>query len=222
MTYQLYWISGSPFAWRAQLALAIKGVEYESKLISVSEGEHKSDWFVEMNPRGKVPVMKDGETVIYESSAIITYLEGKHPEPPLLGAGVDEATLIRRLESEIDSYVAPAVVDLIRPIIFGEGASDETAVKASSESVHTELDLMEKALGLSDGPYLAGSAISAADISLFPFLMMLVRVIGRDDIAPYKLGFLPLKDRYPALAGWISLIEEIPGYDETYPPHWKE
>lgn len=221
MTYQLYWVSGSPFAWRAQLAFALKGVDYESKLLSISEGENSQPWFLEMNPRGKVPVLKDGDTVVYESSAILTYLEGKRPEPPLLGTTLEETTLIRRLVSEIDSFFAPTAVGLILPIIFGEGASDEDAVKEAAIAVHTELAFLENALQASEGAYFAGDNISAADISLFPFLMMLLRVTARADLQAYDLGFLPLEDRYPALAAWVPLIEALPGYDETYPPHWR-
>lgn len=94
MTYEIYWISGSPYAWRALLGLAIKGVDYQSRILQASEREHKAPWFLHMNPRGKVPVLKDGDTVVYESLAILAYLDVKHPEPPLFGATPEETARI--------------------------------------------------------------------------------------------------------------------------------
>ena len=60
MALELYWGSGSPFAWRVMLSLEVKRLSYESKLLEFSKGEHKSAGFLKLNPRGKVPVLKDG------------------------------------------------------------------------------------------------------------------------------------------------------------------
>jgi hypothetical protein len=38
---------------------------------------------------------------------------------------------------------------------------------------------------------------------------------------PLELGFLPLETTYPALAAWVKRIEALPGYERTYPPHWR-
>ncbi len=82
MALELYWISGSPFAWSAMLALEIKGLAYESRRLDPGKREQKTPEYLAMNPRGKVPMLKDGDTVICESTAILAYLESKYPEPP--------------------------------------------------------------------------------------------------------------------------------------------
>ena len=85
MAIELYWGSGSPFAWRAMLILEVKGLTYESKLLEFSKGDHKAPAYLQLNPRGKVPTLKDGEFVLYESLAIMSYLDRKYPDPPLFG-----------------------------------------------------------------------------------------------------------------------------------------
>ena len=85
MAIELYWGSGSPFAWRVMLTLEVKKLAYESKLLEFSKGEHKTPAYLRLNPRGKVPTLKDGDFAVYESIAIMAYLDRKYPEPPLFG-----------------------------------------------------------------------------------------------------------------------------------------
>ena len=68
---ELFWISGSPFAWRVQLTLAIHKIDYVSHLLDASQGELKKTEYLALNPRGKVPVLKHGELLVRESVAIL-------------------------------------------------------------------------------------------------------------------------------------------------------
>jgi len=65
MAIELYWGSGSPFSWRVMLTLEVKGLAYESKLLEFSKGQNKSPAYLRLNPRGKVPTLKDGDFVLY-------------------------------------------------------------------------------------------------------------------------------------------------------------
>ncbi|MFV2001766.1 MAG: glutathione S-transferase family protein, partial [Paracoccaceae bacterium] len=105
MAYELFRISGSPFAWRASLALMIKGLDYEDRLLDAGKREHKEPWYLALNPRGKVPVLKDGDTVVCESAAIMAYLDARHPEPPLFGKSAGQSARIAQLASEILNYL---------------------------------------------------------------------------------------------------------------------
>src|SRR5579885_1995252 len=58
MTLGIFWGSGSPFSWRVLLGAHIKGLEYESRLLEFSKGHLKAPEFLQMNPRGKVPVIR--------------------------------------------------------------------------------------------------------------------------------------------------------------------
>jgi glutaredoxin len=72
-----------PFCSRVRLALAEKGVAYET--VEVDLG-NRPDWLYELNPAGKVPVLDDG-FVLPESAVIMEYLEERFPEPALLPEG---------------------------------------------------------------------------------------------------------------------------------------
>ena len=79
MALTLYWGSGSPFSWRVLLALEHKGLPYESQLLHFDKQEHQSPQMLKMNPRGRVPVLKDGDYVVFESVAVLYYLDVKYP-----------------------------------------------------------------------------------------------------------------------------------------------
>jgi glutathione S-transferase len=83
------------------LALEVKGLAYESKLLEFSKDEHKTPSYLKLNPRGKVPTLKDGDFVIYESVAIMAYLDRKYPDPPLFGETPEETGLICRALAEM-------------------------------------------------------------------------------------------------------------------------
>ena len=63
MAIDVYWGSGSPYAWRVLLALEYKRLQYTSHILQFSKQEHKSPQMLALNPRGRVPVLKDGDYV---------------------------------------------------------------------------------------------------------------------------------------------------------------
>jgi glutathione S-transferase len=71
MGIEIFAISGSPFAWRVQLALEVKGVPYVTRILERSKGEHRAPEYLAINPRGRVPTLRDGDTVVCESIAIL-------------------------------------------------------------------------------------------------------------------------------------------------------
>lgn len=223
MGYEIYWISGSPYAWTILLALEIKGLGYESRLLNRTNDEHKAPEFLAINPRGLVPVLKDGDTVICEAIAILAYLDKKHPEPPLLGVTAAETGRVWQTVSEINDYIRVPIADGISgPIFRGKARSDDGA-----DAVRTARPAAHKALAwvndrLAGGPFLAGDGISAADIVLLPILQALVRSAGKDEAPALDLGILPLEETYPNIAEWLPRITSLPGYENTYPPHWRD
>jgi glutathione S-transferase len=74
---EIYWISGSPFAWRVLLTAEVKGIPYEGKLLEASKGELKTPEFLAINPLGRVPAIRDGNFTLHESLAIMVYLDRK-------------------------------------------------------------------------------------------------------------------------------------------------
>ncbi len=220
MAIELYWGSGSPFAWRVMLTLEIKGLSYESKLLEFSKGENKAPAYLQLNPRGKVPTFKDGDFVLYESLAIMAYLDRRHPEPPLFGTTAEEAGLIWRAISECESYLIPAGDKLIRPIFFAKGLDKVDEIEAAAQTIRQELKYLDESL--SQSSWLVGERISAADVSVFPLMQILSRAASKEAARPLNLRLLPLAQTYPNIAAWVRRIEALPGYQRTYPPHWRE
>jgi glutathione S-transferase len=219
MALEVYWASGSPFAWRVLLALEAKRLPYQSKLLTFSKREHKSPEYLALNPRGRVPTLKDGDFVLYESLAIMVYLDREYPERPIFGNTSRETGIIWRLVSENISYVCDPIQKVVAPLFVGSASEKESEILAAATTVHGELERLDGVVAKS--PWLAGAAISAADIVVFPWIPSLLRAAAKEEAKLLNLGFLPLDARYPHLAAWVSRIEAIPGYERTYPPHWK-
>src|SRR5581483_5116136 len=113
MAIEFYWGSGSPYAWRVLLALEYKRLSYTSHLLQSSKQEHKSPQMLHMNPRGRVPVLKDGEYVCFESLAILYYLDLEYPDPPIFGRSPEEAGVIMRVICEYQSYTEPFLEKIV-------------------------------------------------------------------------------------------------------------
>ncbi len=75
-------------------------------------------------------------------------------------------------------------------------------VSAVADLVHGELAGLEATVAKS--PWIAGAAVSAADIAIFPFIQLLLRASTKDAAKSLNLGFLPLSGRYPRLAEWVK------------------
>jgi len=219
MAIELYWGSGSPFAWRVMLALEVKGLPYESKLLEFSKGDHKSAAYLQLNPRGKVPTLKDGDFVINESLAIMSYLDRKYPNPPLFGKTAEETALIWRWLLECEAYMVSAGQKVVRPIFFGKGLENVEEIQQAAQSVRGELKLVDQRLAAAQ--WLVGDNISAADLGIFPFIQLLVRAASKEAAQPFNLGVVPLEQHYPNIARWAKRIEALPNYQRSYPPHWK-
>ena len=92
-----------------------------------------------------------------------------------------------------------------------------------SESMHVvarEARSIEARLAKSD--WVVGESPSAADIVIFPGLQVLLRALSKPEAYELSARFLPLEVHYPALARWIARVEALPGYERTYPPHWRQ
>ena len=197
MALTLYWGSGSPFSWRVLLALEHKKLAYESQLLHFDKQEHQSPQMLKMNPRGRLPVLKDGDYVVFESVAVLYYLDLKYPQPPIFGLNAEEAGVIMRVICEFQAYAEPSVQKIINAIFADRVAED---IDALTDAMHV---------------------VSALDTVIFPWIQLLRRALDQAAAAELGARFLPMERNYPALARWIHRIESLPGYERTYPPHWR-
>mgnify|MGYP001828126200 FL=1 len=75
---KLYGFEASGNCYKIRLLLSLLGIEYENIIINVKSGDNKTAEFLQMNPHGLVPVIIDGDDVVYDSAAILVYLSLIH------------------------------------------------------------------------------------------------------------------------------------------------
>ncbi|MGH2576934.1 MAG: glutathione S-transferase family protein [Actinomycetota bacterium] len=215
MTITFYCGSGSPPAWRVWLALEHKRLAYTLRMLSFSGSDLKSEDFARLNPRRKVPVLTDGGYTLYESVAIVEYLDDRYPDAGdgrLFPEDLQARALTRRLIQEVDHYLAPAVGPMLREVFYKPEAERDAAVIATGrEKLATELRSFEGELR---GDFLMGP-LSAADHALYPLVALTLRADLKDRRTDVR-GLIG-----PKLAEWMGRMEALPYYEKTYPPHWK-
>jgi glutathione S-transferase len=202
------------------LTLEVKNLPYESKLLEFSKGENKAPAYLQLNPRGKVPTLKDGEFVLYESLAIMAYLDRKYLDPPLFGQTAEETGLIWRALAECESYMVSAGDKVVRPIFFGKGLDKVEEIEQAAQTLRREIKAIDERLGRSR--WLVGDKISAADIGVFPLIQLVLRAASKEAARQFNLGVYPLAQTFPNVASWVERIEALPNYQRTYPPHWRQ
>jgi glutathione S-transferase len=204
----LYWGSGSPPAWRVRLLLEEKEIAYKSHLISFEDGELQTPLMRSLNPRALVPIFVDGDVVIYESLAILHYVEAKleSDRPSLLPRhNKHYARMLARMqESNNVSATVGEVVYYIRRTKPDE--INETYLQAKITSLHQEVSLWERYLESGDD-YLAGMDMTLADVAFFPSLAYMKR-----------LGFD--LSRYPRLNSYYGRLCQRKSVLASWPPHW--
>lgn len=225
MALEIFWGSGSPFSWRVLLGAEIKGLVYESRLLNFSKGDMKAPEFLQMNPRGKVPVIRDDGFVLFESLPILEYFEDKSPDVPLFGKNPRERAFIRQLISEFESYLREPLFNLTLGLLRSAGvgppgrAMTPDELEETARAAQLELKAFEKRI--SGGSWLIGEEPSAADVAIYPFVATFQRATTKAEALALELGLHPLGEIYPSVRRWMGLVEAVPVYERTYPPHWR-
>lgn len=170
----VYGLPGSPFVRKVLTAIAEKGVDAE--LQPTSPFGKPPDWFLEINPAKRIPVLRDRSIgtegvpgTIPDSSAICAYIEKKHPEPPLYPSDPFEYGRAVWFEEFADSELAGVIgMHIFRPIFFpllAGGESDvEAARKGFNEILPGKLDYLETMIRGRE--FFVGEAFGIADIAI--------------------------------------------------------
>jgi glutathione S-transferase len=215
MALDFYHGHGSPFSWRVWLALEHKAVPYALKVLSFDKGDTKKPEFVAINPRHQVPTIVDDGYALWESLAILEYLDERFVAGgKLYPGGSQERARIRRLSLEAASYVGPEAIDLITGELFFKdgGAPDMARVAKGRDKLRDELEYFARELR---GDFLAGNSPTAADFVLYPHMGYVKRIDFRKPETNLA-AVVPAK-----IDAWAKRIEALPYFDKTVPAHWK-
>jgi glutathione S-transferase len=211
----LYYGSGSPYAWRVQLALEAKGIAYDRKVLSFANQDTRKPEFVALNPRHRVPTIVDGGFTLYESNAIVEYLDEQYKGhgTTLFPGDAKQRATVRRLISECDGYTTEAVDTVVERLLYVKPEErDEAKIEASRKAMADEFAFMARYLA---GDFLVGP-LSAADFALYPAIGFMYRCQQR--VPSFDAASLVP----PALMAWKRRVEALPYFDKTIPPNWRE
>lgn len=214
MPLTFYYGSGSPYAWRVWLALEYRRIPCAMQTMSFSAGDLKTPAYTAVNPRQRVPAIVDEGFALYESVAIVEYLDERPADGPRLFPGdARQRALVRRKVQEADQYYAVAMERIVEQVLFTpQERWDEAAIGAARAALVEEFGRWETQVA---GAFLAGDAPTAADFTLYPLLALTRRLQRRkpDLDAEASIG--------PALRAWMQRVEALPCVQATWPPHWK-
>jgi glutathione S-transferase len=158
----------SPYAQKVKIALAEKGVPFESHLPDLF-GDNLGD-FAALNPRLEVPTLVDGDAAVFDSTVILEYLEDRWPQPPLLPAGAADRARVRMLEELCDTHYE-AINWAVFEIRTFQRASGELAERLEARAAAQRAGCnayLDRALG--SRPYFNGDAFGWGDLCVVPFV----------------------------------------------------
>lgn len=202
---KLYYHPESTFARRVRIALLEKNIAHELVYVDMAAPtrEHRQPPYLALNPYGRVPTIEEDGFVLYESTAILNYLEATHPLPPLVPADV-------KARASVDMHMKLCDIQLGRQatlIIFQKRFLpkerwDEKVITQAKTEIEKHLAIVERQLG--DKGYMVANAYTLVEVCYTPFL-----------------EFLPLMEITPppTVADWSARMLARPSAEQTRPNH---
>lgn len=201
-------VPGSPFVRAVQMGLEEKHVPY--RMQAMGPRESKSEAYLRKHPFGRVPLFEHGNFILYETQAILRYIDAEFPAPPLQPKDHRSAARMNQIIGINDWYFFPKVAAVIvfqrivGPALLGT-ATDEAVIEAAMPMARTCIAELDRLLGTQ--LFLAGDALSIADVVLAPQL---------DFLAETPEGKSLLLDT--RLAQWLDRMNERPSMQATRRP----
>ena len=169
--FVIHGVPGSPFLRSAQLGLEEKAAPY--RLAVMAPGDSKGPAHLKRHPFGRIPAFEHGDFRLYETQAILRYLDDVIPQPALEPSDPRAAARMNQIIGINDWYLFPEVCAVIvfqrivGPVLLGR-TTDEAAVAAALPDGRLCIGELDRLLG--DQPFLAGARLSIADLMLAPQL----------------------------------------------------
>ncbi len=168
---KLYSYYRSSAAYRVRIALALKGLDYEYVSVHIGKGRQFEAEFAAINSQGLVPVLDDGGSLIYQSLAIIQYLDETHPVPRIIPTDPVERNRVRSLALIIACEIHPLNnLRVLRYLTHTLKVTEEQKTAWYHHWVITGFEALEARLANDPrtGRYCHGDTPGFADISLVP------------------------------------------------------
>lgn len=203
--FVVHGVPGSPYVRSALLGLEEKGADW--RLAPMGPADMRSQTHVERHAFGRIPILDHGDFRLYETQAILRYLDRIIPEPPLTPADPRAEARMNQLCGITDWYVMP---NISAGVSFGRVIAPKLGLPVDEAKIQESIPratlcVAEIARLMGDNDYLAGGAVSIADLQMAPHLSILAETAeGRDMLAPH-----------PNLRAWIGRMEARPSMRNT-------
>jgi glutathione S-transferase len=161
----------SPFVARVLLACAYKDIP---TTLTMPKDGIKSPEYLKLNPFGKIPAIKDGAFVLYESAVIVDYLEAKYKKKKLLPAAAKAMAQTRLIATVTAEYVQGAGLKFFRFKRANQFTQND--LDAATAELHKGLDVLEKVAVKKK--FIAGPTPTLADCFVVPALFFAVHATG--------------------------------------------
>lgn len=162
---KLYDFKSSPNCQRVKVVLAEKNLPYEIVPIDLRKQEQKTPEYLKLNPYGKVPVLTDDTTVLYESLIINEYLEEKYPNPPLMPKDLGKKAKARILVDYGMAHFDSPYQKLRMELTKDPKEQNQQVIDSAKSDLKKLLQRFENEIG--DQQYLMGD-FSLVDADLIP------------------------------------------------------
>jgi glutathione S-transferase len=196
---------GTPNGHKVSIALEVLGIPYKTHAISFANNEQKDDWFLKINPNGRIPAIVDhsnGEFPVFESGAILLYLvENYDPEHKLWPKDA-------KLQSEVVQWLMFQMGG-VGPMQGQANHFKNYAPEKIEYGINRYINETKRLFSVLESrlqgrQYLVGDQLTIADIATVPWVS-----------GAYSLG-IDLNE-FPNVNAWVDRVEEIPevakGYD---------
>lgn len=200
---KIYSAKVCPYAQRSRMVLLTKGIDFELVEIDLN---HKPAWFTEISPYGKVPLLQNGDDILWESSIINEYLEECFPARPLLPTPPAERGMARIWIDFANTKLTPAFYKLIL-------AQERQKQQEWGEELRNHLLFIERE-GLQkrsqSGPYWLGESVSLIDLTFYPWF-------ERWCVVEHYRG-IAIPAECARLQQWCEAMQDIPAVQQTQQP----
>jgi maleylpyruvate isomerase len=203
---KLYTYFRSSAAYRARIALNLKGIPFETASIHLTKGggQQHGPVYRAVNPQGRVPALAlDSGDLLIQSLAIIEYLDETHPQPPLLPANPAARAHVRAIAQVIACDIHP--LNNTSPLFYLKNTlkHDQETINAwYAHWVTVGFEAVEALLR--PGPYCYGDKVTLADVCLVP------------QVANARRFNVPL-DRFPKIIAADAACLALPAFDKARP-----
>jgi glutathione S-transferase len=210
----VYGSSLSPYVRKVLVFAGEKGMGVELTPTGAAPGQPGEE-FLEASPLRKMPALRDGAFTLADSSAIVHYLEAKHPQPSLLPAAAEDLGRAIWFEEYADTVLTACGAKMfynriILPRFFGQQGDPEAADKAECEELPPLLDYLETVVP-PPGGFLVGDGITLADIAVASSLATLTQLrCSRDGERHGRVyAYLDSILARPSFAQWLQRDEAL-------------